>query len=624
VTGWLENDPTLWYDIRLGEPVFRRRFSGKDGNYQHLSAEDMVARCPIKSRISTLIIGVLALAGAAFGGEDVPIEMLQPKGLSYSGLYQLRQIDPNLTGAGVKFAVICRSITYLGGMPQNDYQPASDHNCFKNTRYVFHDLQHLPAGVSSHSTAVCSVLFGQDPNAYNEQLGQFYYQGVAPEAQGDIYEFWHFLINNIFTCTAPDVSVLTADIGYQFEDWWTRGIEAMVQRYGLTAVVGIGNGTNASDPVLYPAAGGNVTGVGVVKSLNTADIATGLSRFALVYPEYSSKGPTSDGRCKPDIVAPGNCLAARAGEANLYEPTGDWSSFAAPIVAGTAGLLIQKASEDPDLALAGSPEGGNCVIKALLLNSATKLPYWHKGRLSKDDDHDVPLDWLQGAGMVNAVEAYRQLLAGSYSPGDCPATGWDLNKLNRDETPANVYQITIAEPADKMITATVVWNRHFADNYPFEHQPQEDADIRLEVWAVDANNPDIAYLLDYSDSRADNVEHIHCSADASFTKYEIIVSYSGYHDTNQQAVASSYGLAWNVSQKPDMDDSLWLDLNSDGVVDDLDVSALLENILACVEKPDSYIFGDINSDGELDVNDLNILLNYVAPPRPPPAPADSE
>jgi hypothetical protein len=571
----------------------------------------MVAQYSKKTRLSNLIIGFVflsALTGAVFA-----VQPLQPQGLDYAGLYQLRQLDPNLTGAGVKCAVICRSITYVDGEPQNDYRPAEDHNCFANTQYVFHDSpgSAWPAGISAHSTAICSVLFGRDPNAYNEDLGSFFYEGVAPEAQPDIFEFWHFLINNVFPFSAPDANIITADVGYQFEDWWTRGFDAMAQHYGLTVVIGIGNGSNSSDPPLYPGAGSNVIGVGVVKSINTNDTATGLSRFALVYPEYSSEGPTSDGRSKPDIVAPGNCLAAVAGEPNLYEPTGTWSSFATPIVAGTAALLVQEASTEPNLQPAASREGGNCVIKAVLLNSATKLPYWHKGLLTKNDDHDVPLDWLQGAGMVNALAAHDQLSAGRYLPGDCPPAGWDLNKLNLNETPANTYKIRIAEPADKMISATVVWNKHFIADYPFGHETDKDADIRLEVWAVDSNDPNNNYLLDFSDSRIDNVEHIYSPADANFTEYEIIVSYSDDHDVNQPAITPPYSLAWNVAQAPARNDSLWFDLNADGIVDDLDLVALLDNVLASVEKPDSYLFGDINSDGLIDLNDIQIFFKYL-------------
>jgi hypothetical protein len=410
---------------------------------------------------------------------------------------------------------------------------------------------------------------------------------------------------------APDANVLTADIGYQFEDWWTRGVEALAQKYGLTVVVGIGNGSNSSDPVLFPGAGSNVIGVGVVKSVESNDVNTGLSRFALVYPEYSSIGPTSDGRCKPDIVAPGNCLVAGTSEPNLYEPTGDWSSFATPIVAGTAGLLVQQASADPNLQLALSHDGGNCVIKSVLLNSATKLPYWHKGRLTKDDDHDVPLDYLQGAGMVNAVAANNQLLAGRHLPGDCPTAGWDLNKLSRDDAQANAYKIRLTEPADKMITATVTWNKRFSLTYPFEHQIQKDADIRLELWAVDSNDPNNDYLLDYSDSRTDNVEHIYTQADANFTDYEIVVLFSDEHDVNQPQVSPPYAAAWNVAPKPVRDDSLWFDLNADGVVDDLDVNVLLDSMIASMGTSDRYLFGDIDSDGVIDISDLDILMRYI-------------
>jgi hypothetical protein len=554
-------------------------------------------------------------------------QLSQPQGLNHSGIYRLREIDPNLTGTGVKFAVVSRSITYLDGKPQNDYQPQANHNCFQDINFVFHDFASVEGqqtGVSAHSTAVCSILFGRDPNAYNQQVGGFSYEGAVPEAQADVYEFWYFLIDRVFPGKAPDANIITADVGFQFEDWWTRGIDAMAQRYGKTIVVGIGNGSKSYDPPLYPGAGSNIIGVGVVQSLNTGNPADGLSHFALVYPEYSSQGPTSDGRCKPDIVAPGNCLAAAADEPNLYKPTGDWSSFSTPIVAGAAGLVFEEASAEPDLQLATSAEGGNCVIKALLLNSATKLPYWHKGLLTKDDDHDVPLDLMQGAGMVNAVEAHNQLTAGRWIPGQCPPAGWDLNKLDFNET-AKSYRFSVTEPANKTITATVVWNRNFADSYPFEHQSDKDADIRLELWALDSNDANNDYLLDYSDSRNDNVEHIYTAADANTTEYEIIVSYNIDPDIPPQTTGP-YGLVWNVIPQAEKDETLMYDLNFDGSVNDYDVKVLLDNILASIEKPDSYLFGDINSDGVLDAADLNILLNYIdsiQKPAEPTASADA-
>ena len=562
--------------------------------------------------LATLIIPFSAVAGV----EEPRIKPLQPQGLNHAGIYALKQIDPNLTGAGVKFAVIARSFTYIDGEPQNDYRPNIEHNCFQAAQLSFQDQGEggLPADVSPHSTAICSILFGEDPNASNTASmgsGEFYYQGTVPQAQADVYEFWHFLINNVFPNSPPDADILTASIGNQLEDWWTRGIESMAEHFGLIVVAGIGNGTNAYDPPLYPAAAANVIGVGVVDSINTENPAANLENFALAYPEHSSFGPTGNGRCKPDIVAPGNCLAADANEPNRYEPTGNWSSFSTPIVAGTIGLLVQKAKQEPDLNPAVSPQGGNCVIRALLLNSATKLPYWHKGQLHTDDDHTSPLDHIQGAGMVNALGAYEHLTAGENKPGSVTTTGWDNNLLQKDKTPQNIYKITLTEPADKFITATVVWNKHYNNIYPFEPAPEKDSNLRLDLWAIDPNNPDNDHLLDYSDSSIDNVEHIYTPVDANYTDYEIVVSYSDIDGRTQMDAAERYGLAWNINNKQESGNIFWYDLNADGIVNELDVSILINNLLRSRQPSGSYLLGDINTSGVIDFNDVAILLKHT-------------
>ena len=562
------------------------------------------------SRIALIAFAMLLVSAISSASESE--EILHPQSLDYTGINALKEADPNLTGSGVKFAVISRSITYTDGQPQNDYQPNSRHNCFAEKQFSFYDQNDLPTAISPHSTAICSILFGNDPNASNPELGKFHYQGVVPAATADIYEFWHFLTDNIFPHTPPDADVITASIGNHFEDWWTRGIEAIAEHHGLIIVAGIGNGENAYDPALYPAAGANVIGVGVIDSAKAKEIGIDLRQFGLAHPEHSSFGPTVNGRAKPDIVAPGNCLAADANDANGYEPTGSWASFSTPIVAGTVGLLVQKAKLDTDLSQAVSPQGGNCVIKAILLNSATKLPYWHKGKLPKEDDHETPLDYIQGAGMLNALNAYKHLTAGLQKPDSNAAgstIGWDNNQLTKNSE--NVYKITLADSADKFITATITWNRHYDSNYPFESIPAKDADLRLELWAVDVNEPNNDYLLDYSDSQIDNVEHLYSQTDANYTDYEIVVSYAELDDPNRIPPTQRYGLAWNVTEKPDSNNILAYDLNIDGIVDQSDFVVFIDSLLREHQLPESYILGDINSDGVLDVNDIEILWKQM-------------
>jgi hypothetical protein len=351
--------------------------------------------------------------------------------------------------------------------------------------------------------------------------------------------------------------------------------------------------------------------VGVVDSVNTGDPATNLSHFALAYPQHSSFGPTADARCKPDIVAPGNCLAAGTSDPELYELTGDWSSFSTPVTAGAIGLLVQKAKAEQRLSLAVSLRGGNCVIRAILMNSATKLPFWHKGGLSPDDNHIVPLDYVQGAGMLDLTSAYEHLIAGRRTPGDVPTTGWDNNRVVRDDTVDSVYRFDVPEPKDKLITATLVWNRHYRDAYPFERDLVKDCDLRLELWAVDPDNSGEDILLDYSDSSVDNVEHICCPALQDYDSYEIVVCFSENAEPQGTAISERYGLAWNVCRQRAKDNIFWHDLNADGIVNELDLGVLLDNLAASVRSPNSYLFGDINTDGAIDMRDVQVLLDDI-------------
>jgi subtilisin family serine protease len=534
---------------------------------------------------------------------------VQPLALEASHIYELKKIEPTLTGKGVNIAVICRSITYTDGRPQNDYRPNASHNCFREKQFNFYENRRPPAGISSHSTAICSVLFGSDPNAFDANIGPFSYQAVAPASGAEVYEFWHFLTENVYPLFPPMAEVISASIGNQFEDWWTRGLDAMAQHHGAIVIAGIGNGLEACDPPLYPGASANVIGVGVIDSVNNDNAENYLAHFALPHREHSSSGPTEDGRCKPDIVSPGNCLVADANLPSQYQKAGNWSSFSTPIVAGTLALLVQKAKEEPNLAPAISPEGGNCVMKAILLNAADKLPFWHKGKLTKDDDHTVPLDYIQGAGALNAAAAYRQLIAGENKPPAGQKTGWDNNILT-SEVPENSYEITIEETTKKIITATAAWNKHFSEVYPFEAEPEKDVNLRLELWAVDANEAaGRDYLVDYSDSNIDNLEHIYCVTDPNYKSYKIIVRLSLPKEEEQRPIAQRYGLAWSVRDNLPKDDIRWYDLNADGIVNEPDFTILIDNFLMSLNPAENYLLGDINADGIIDINDVKILLN---------------
>ncbi len=560
------------------------------------------------------VLAVLAGPAVAVGvaeGQDSTAR--QPKALDWAGVYALRQAAPTLTGAGVRVGVICRSLTYNeDNEPQNDYLPNVRHVCFQNAGMRFFHDQTMPAGVSPHSTGICSILFGDDPAGVASGVDPFLYQGVVPGAEGYIYEFWHFVLQYVYLQNAPEVDLATASFGQSLEDGWTRGIEALIEHQGLVFVASIGNGTNAADPPFYPGAGANTLGVGLVSSVNAGDPATKLAQFALAYPQQSSVGPTDDGRCKPDIIAPGNCLVAETDSEQGYTIAGNWSSFSTPVAAGVVGLLMQAAKQDAGLNLAVSPKGGNCVLKAIVMSSATKLPFWHKGRLSTDDDHEAPLDYAQGAGMIDAVRAHRLLRAGRGRPGDVSAAGWDLNHLDTEQTLQQVYRLTVNEPVGKVLTATLVWNRHYSPTYPFKRMSDRDSDLRLEVWGIDPEDPGSTRRLDHSDSRVDNVEHIYVDTQPECTLYEIVVSHSNLDERKGAQAGERYALAWSLEEKLPDESIFWRDLNADGIVNEQDVATLVDNWAEGLKSPQAYVIGDVNKDGKIDVNDIGVMIADLA------------
>jgi hypothetical protein len=460
-----------------------------------------------------------------------------------------------------------------------------------------------PAGISEHSTAICSILFGEDSDVQEQSTETFNYQGLTYEANAQVFEFWHFLKNQVFNNERPQADVISVSVGSVFDDWWTRGIEAIAEQYGTVVVAGIGNGSDVHDLPLYPASGSNIIAVGVTG-------CTG-GEFSWAQPENSTCGPTEDNRCKPDIVAPGNYLVATTYEPNQYRHSGRYSSFATPVVAGTAALLIQKAQSDAEVADILAEVSGNCVIKAILMNTAAKLPYWHKGKLSKDDDHEAPLDFMHGAGVLDAFGAYNTLAAGRYQPGEVPTEGWDLGTLQQEQRPESRYQFVIPEPNNKMITITAAWNRHYQKQYPFEPIPEKDADIQIELWAYDRDGQREDVLLDYSDSKTDNVEHIYFTADANYTDYEIVVSFAD--DNPQPGLTENYGLAWRVTDANRLWDKRWYDLNGDGRTNKEDIVVLLKNMTRFAKGSDDYLIGDINDDGIIDMNDVSLLIRQIDP-----------
>lgn len=114
-------------------------------------------------------------------------------------------------------------------------------------------------------------------------------------------------------------------------------------------------------------------------------LTVGASTEADVIWSNSSRGPASDGRLKPEIVAVGVNTGGTSTTNNYL--TGSGTSFAAPTVTGSAALLTQLYRQQHNDSL---PEAA--LLKALLCNSA-------------DDLGNKGPDYIYGFGRLNARKA---------------------------------------------------------------------------------------------------------------------------------------------------------------------------------------------------------------------------
>ena len=463
--------------------------------------------------------------------------------------------------------------------------------------------------VSAHATNVTGTAVSQDSN----------YPGVAPTAG-----WWTGQTTNPAGITSirgltvatetfgqglgdlggNAVDVITFSIGLggntTASDEWSLAIDHVVNTNGRTITVAAGNsGPGAATLDGLPTGAFNAIIVGA-----TGGTGAATSEDYTQVADYSSRGPTDDGRAKPDIVAPGSLIHMPTLSGGWTDASG--TSFATPMVAGGAALLIDMGR---DRGHATDPK----VIKSVLLNSADKLAGW-------SHTSTQPLDYSQGAGQMNLRRAYSQYLPWEQSPGDVGAVGWDTGSI--DGSTEDLYAIDVNVPGGRIISATLSWDRIVttdgedveAVDYTFDHLDN------LDLYLYDAD--DLTTPIASSVSTVDNVEHVYFTV-AQSGRYVIGVEMTGAAPEDTE----TFALAWNVLPDP-LIPSPPGDVNADGNIDSLDITPLVTALLAADEVAfaEAYPLGnywaaDVNGDYSVDALDITPFVGLFTGGSTVPEPA---
>ena len=304
--------------------------------------------------------------------------------------------DQGLTGAGVRVALLDNGFHYAGHAAFASIRVVAQRDFVNDDEIVADEADQPITGdemsnsQNLHGAQVLSLLAGYHPD---------HFIGVAPDAE-------YILAKTELDDTLPEMpseedrwiaglewadslgaQVVNSSLGYNRwddgtgytpadldgETALTSVAAALAVRRGIVVVVAAGNEANRDwHYITVPAdADGAIAvgAVGVPGRDGTPQIAS-----------FSSRGPTADGRIKPDVVAPGSGVAVADLRRGGYVRKGG-TSFAAPLVSGVCALLLQK---NPDW-------GPDQVLEAL---RSTALDLGAAGP-----------DTVYGWGQINALAA---------------------------------------------------------------------------------------------------------------------------------------------------------------------------------------------------------------------------
>jgi hypothetical protein len=415
------------------------------------------------------------------------------------GLTTLLASHPELTGSG---QIVAQAEADVGGgafevNPTSVGLPSSTFTYYNSAHPYSGGASYDSSLVSSHATEVGSHLYGATT-------------GVAPGVSAvQNFEASYFLNSIVVNQTQISAPIVNQSFVVSSTDASTiasvsRSYDAYANRYGTLFVNGLNNGSGSTTNA--PAAMFNGIAVGRMDGSHSG---------------------------RAQIVAPGSA-----------------TSFATPYVTGAAVVLRQAAVNGDFGALSGTNATDSRLLKAGILNGATKTDGW--SHTSTD-----PLDATYGSGVLNVNASYNQLAGGQHACSVSSTTslgtiststafknalpaaqGWDLQALSpgvSKDTVAHYFFDLGSTSGAISLTATLTWNS--IANTTLGTDSFNNFDLVL----VNSTTGGVAWS---SVSTDENVEQIYLT-DLAGAKYDLQVILRGGRSALTSTDAGTYALVWS-------------------------------------------------------------------------------
>ena len=288
-----------------------------------------------------------------------------------------------------------------------EYAGFSDEEASHFSVQVYEDgnLLSIVTVSGSHGSHVAAIAAAHFPDAPHRN-------GIAPGAQilsvkiGDIRyggsSSGQGEMRGVAACSQYGADIMNASWGgsTDYQDggsFLSQLYNLLVEKYGVTAFVSAGNSGPALSTLGAP--GGEASSIIGVGAYVSSEMGRVLYSQTVESPsaayQFTARGPAKNGDLGVDVMGPGGAFASLAYDALSGSERYNGTSMSAPSVAGLGALLVSAAKQED---VKHSP----ARLRAALMNSAKQV----KGT-------EV---WAQGAGLVQALPAWRHLKANAATP----------------------------------------------------------------------------------------------------------------------------------------------------------------------------------------------------------------